>query len=487
MSPKAGEAVRRPPNWLWAAASALGLALVVWQVVTAGSWLDEYWQLWISGASASDLGSRLAADTHPPWFNLLVRPIVLATGGAIVPARLISLILALAALGAGLWRISGLERTLRWRILLLIVASAGAVGMSHLALSFRAYVWLLSLAALQSALLAALALRRPVPLLLAAIVTAASVAIHYVHAAGAIAIALVSLAVAWRDNKPAFRAILAGLTIGVALDLATGLFQLPYWRSNFDVNWIAQSGGGGAMRSFAALLADFLMCNVIAAAMLAVGLIARRSRSVLILLAPIPVALVGWLIIDAAASALVPRYMASATSLLAVAAAVAWSELAMKPAVEALLAVLAALQPLSTMILRPPVAGWEAGAGIAADVTRGCPEARLYAVSPWRFRGSPDSNTERFEDPVIGFGYRKVGSAYGLKPEFVTGPTTVDLGSCPAIVWIESAHGIETAAPEKILRHGQLRLPASAITKVVATPNGAVLLISPADRLQPRP
>jgi hypothetical protein len=107
-------------------------------------------------------------------------------------------------------------------------------------------------------------------------------------------------------------------------------------------------------------------------------------------------------------------------------------------------------------------------------------------VSAWRFRGHPDSNQERFEDPVIAFGYRKVGAAYGLNPQFVTRPTTIMLGNCPAMVWTEAAHGIESVPPEAILRHAQLQLPAPAKARVVATPNGGVLLISPADRLQPR-
>ena len=80
---------------------------------------------------------------------------------------------------------------------------------------------------------------------------------------------------------------------------------------------------------------------------------------------------------------------------------------------------------------------------------------RLH-VSPWRFRDHPGSKAERFEDPVIDFGYRKVGQAYGLRPQFVTSPTTLALGECPAIVWIEAAHGIAAVAPETILRHAQL-------------------------------
>ena len=88
---------------------------------------------------------------------------------------------------------------------------------------------------------------------------------------------------------------------------------------------------------------------------------------------------------------------------------------------------------------------------------------------------------ERFEDPVIASGYRKVGKAFGLNPSFVTGPTTINLDRCPAIIWAESAHGIELAPPEAILRHAQLSLPERAKARIVATPNGAVVLISPAN------
>jgi hypothetical protein len=475
----AGEQLRRSPDWIFAAAAAVALATVIWLVVASGSWLDEYWQLWISGAPTSELVARLSNDAHPPWFNLFARAIVLVTGGELIPARLISLAAAVALLGVGLSRIGGLDRTLRWRMFLLIVASAGAVGMAGLAPSFRAYVWLIALSALQAALLAALILKRPVPLVLAGLVTTASIAVHYIHAAGAISIAVVSVGLAWKTNRPAARAVLIGLAVGIALDLATGLVQLPRGHALYDVNWIAQSGGGGAFRTLAAVATDFVVCNAVAAVMLAVGLVARRSKAALLLLAPIPLAVIGWLILDASAPILLPRYMASVTALLATAAAVSWAELALAPGVDAAVALLAALQPLAGSFVRPPLAGWEAGARVAANVTRTCPEARLYAVSPWRFRDRPGSRMEQFEDPVIASAYRKVGKAFGLNPSFVTGPTTIHLGHCPAIIWVESAHGIESVPPEAVLRHAQLRLAEPAKARVVPTPNGAVLLISP--------
>jgi hypothetical protein len=468
-------------------ACGIGLLLVVRYVASSGTWLDEYWQLWISGAPSGQLMVRLAADAHPPWFNLFARPIVAMTGGAIVPARILNLFGATAVLGVGLWRLRGLDPALRWRIALLLLASGGAVGMTGLAASFRSYPWLLVLAGLQAALLTAILLRRPIRAPEAAIITATSISLHYVHAAGAIAIAAVCVIAAWRTDRKASYAIAAGLIVGIALDIATGFMQLPHWRANFDVNWIGQAGGGGAFASLSSVGVDFLAGSFVASALLAVGLIARRSKTALLVLAPIPLAMIGWLILDARAPLLVPRYLASITALLATAAAVGWWELALGPVVNAAVAFLAALQPLATSVIRPPLPGWEPGARIAQSITRSCAQSQLYAISAWRFRDQPDSKTARFENSVVGFAYQQVGARFGLEPHFVTGPTTVKFDGCPAIVWIESAHRIEHVPVDVILRRAQLAFPTAARVRIVPTPNGGVLLISSADRLQPAP
>lgn len=467
-------------------AGTIALLLVVLQVVRSGTWLDEYWQLWVSGAPAAAFSHRLATDAHPPWFNLFARLILLVTGPAVVPARVVNLAAASAALGCGLWRIRDLDAGLRWRIGLLVLASGGAVGMTDLAASFRSYPWLLVFAGLQSALLAAILLKRQVPPLLAAAVTAASISIHYVHAAAGIAIAMVSIAAAWRTDRQAVRPILGGLVAGVLLDLVTGLMQLPHWRSTFDVNWIAEAGGGGVAGTLAAVGIAFVTGNLVATALILVGLVSRRSNTALVVLAPIPLAILGWAILDAAAPMLAPRYLASITAILATGAAVGWWELGLALRADAALALLAALQPLASSIARPPLQGWEVGARIAQRAAANCAGARVYAVSAWRFRDRPESRTAKFENPVIGFAYAQVGHRFGLDPQFVRRRATVDFDRCPAIVWIEAGHGIEAYPASIILRHAQLTLPRTAHVRVVPTPNGAVLLLSPADRLQRR-
>src|SRR5437588_4888302 len=204
------------PLWIPAAAAALALALVVRYVVASGTWLDEYWQYWISGSPSAALVQRLVADTHPPWFNLLGRAIIALTGSAVVASRLVDLLLVTSVLAGGLYALRGLAADLRWRIFLLLVASGGAVGLAALAASFRVYPWLLALAGLQAAILLAIVLRRSAPAALAGIVTAASVGLHYGHAAGAITIALVTIPSCWRgDDRRVGWAVAIGLSVGV--------------------------------------------------------------------------------------------------------------------------------------------------------------------------------------------------------------------------------------------------------------------------------
>lgn len=470
----------RPPL-VFVIACALAAALVVRYMLMSGTWLDEYWQLWISAAPAGDMPARLAADAHPPWFNLLARIILSATASSIPSARLANFGLASIALAAGLMRIKQLAPGTRWGMWLLVVASGGIAGMTELAASLRVYPWLLALAALQAAMLLAVAKRGSVPAVLAAVVTATSVGLHYVHAIGAIAIALVTLAVAGRQS-PAFRAIAVGLIAGVALDLVCGLVQLPHWRANFDVNWIG-ANGGGAVQGFAQLATSLLLLNPVSAVLVAAGL-ARRRRSTLLLIAPLTIALVGWVVLDAAAPVIVPRYLASATALLATAAAASWAELDVGPALSSAIAVLAALQPLMSSMQRPPLPGWEVGARLAASVQRSCPGTVVYAVSSWRFRDHPDSRTAAFEKPVEQLAYARVGARFAVHPKFVSGPTGIAPGGCPVVLWMEAAHGVDRLAPAVVLRRAQIELGAAAKARSIPTPNGALLLISRADRLQ---
>ena len=58
---------------------------------------------------------------------------------------------------------------------------------------------------------------------LAAAVTALSIVLHYVHAAGAIAIALVTLALAWRrGERRVLHGVGAGLAAGILIDKERG-------------------------------------------------------------------------------------------------------------------------------------------------------------------------------------------------------------------------------------------------------------------------
>jgi hypothetical protein len=475
------------PLWILACAAALALMLVVRYVATSGTWLDEYWQYFISGSPSGSLVPRLVADTHPPWFNLLGRTIIGLTGRSVVASRLVDLLLVASVLGGGLCVLRGLAADVRWRIFLLLVASGGAVGLAALAASFRVYPWLLALAGLQAAILLAIVLRRSAPAALAGIVTAASVGLHYGHAAGAIAIALVTIALCWREgDRRVGWAVASGLTVAVIADFGFALVQSPHWQANANVSWIADNPGG-AWSAFAAVLVDYAIFNLLALLLLVLAIMRGSARPIAWLLAPLPLAFAAWLVLDAAKPIIVPRYLPSVTAILAVAAAFGWHELRLRRGVDVLAAAVIALQPLIFAWARPPLPGWEVGARMAAAITRQCPEAQLYAVPASRFRDNPDSPLAHFELPVFGLGYASVGREFGLQPQYVTAPALIRESRCPAILWMEAAHGVEHASPEAVLRRAQLQAPAGVSARFVPTPNGALLLISSADRLQRRP
>lgn len=462
---------------------AIGLLFVVFYVLRSGTWLDDYWQLWISGAPNGLLVTRLVGDQHPPWFNLFGRIIVAITGGNIWYARSVNLAAAVAALAIGLRAIPELEAALRWRIFLLVVTSAGLIGLTDLAATFRVYPWLLVLAALQGAFLLAIADRREVRGSTAALVTTLSIALHYAHAIGAIAIATVTIFIAWRRKQyKSAGCVASGMILATLIDLAVAFVQLPQWSNNFDVNWIGQRDFH-SWSLLSALLTNYLMFNLVAAVLILMALLWGDGKRMLLVLAPIPLALAVWLLFDAFRPILVPRYLASICALFSVAAAVGWTDLRLRSPASAAIALLAAFQPLFYALLSPPRAGLEEGARIAGAITSGCPQARTYGIPAWRFRDRPDSKTARFESPVMEFAYSKVGRSYGIRPQIVSAPTRIALGGCPLIVWMDTAKGIDRVPAAVVLRHAQLEVAGPFAGRFEPTENGAVLLITQPDRL----
>ena len=481
-------AQRRSRTFSWELAWVLiscgiGLLFVALYLLKSGTWLDDYWQLWISGSPDRLLVTRLVGDQHPPWFNLFGRINVAVTGGNIWSARAVNFAAAVTALAIALRAIPQLEAPLRWRIFLLVISSAGLIGLTDLAATFRVYPWLLVLAALQGAFLLAIADRREVSGWLVALVTTLSIALHYAHAIGAIAIAVVTISIAWRCKQYRSAAwVAAAMIVATLLDFAVAFLQLPHWANNFDVNWIAQRDVH-SWGLLAELLTNYLMFNLVAGVLILIALVRGEGRRALFALAPLPLALAVWLLFDAFRPILVPRYLASICGLFSVAAAAGWTDLRLRSPANGAIAILAAFQPLFYALLSPPRAGLEEGARIAGAITRGCPQARTYAVPAWRFRDRPDSKTARFESPVMGFAYSEVGSHYGLRPQIVSAPMRLALGRCPLIIWMDTAKGIDRVPIAVVLKHAQLEVSGPYVGRFEPTENGAMLLITRLDRL----
>jgi hypothetical protein len=318
-----------------------------------------------------------------------------------------------------------------------------------------------------------------------AVITAASVGTHYGHAAGAIAIALVTIARSWRDNRALAWTVAIGVGAGALCDVGFALVQMPHWQAHSNVGW-AEKGPGAALSSFAAVFTDDLLFNFVAALLVVLAAARGAPRPLGWMLAPLVLAGIAWLVLSPVMP-IVPRYLPSTAAILAVAGALAWQELRLHPALDAGVALMIALQPLVFGWARPPLPGWEVGARAAAAIVHDCPETAVYAIPAGRFSNDPDGALSRFETPVINLAYTRVGQKLGLSPQTVTSPTRIRASRCPAIVWMESAHGIERVPPAAVLRRARLEPPADSKTRFIPTPNGALLLISSADRLQRQP
>ncbi|MEO7787667.1 MAG: hypothetical protein ABIR77_07600 [Sphingomicrobium sp.] len=467
------------------------LLLVARRAALSGSWLDEYWQLWISRApDAATLFARIAADAHPPWFNLLARPISALTGGSLPGARLLSIALAVALAALGLTRLARSEAQGRARLLYLLaglfvlglVAAGDPLGA---AASFRSYPWLIALTLLQGALLLQVArgTARPVAPASAALLTAAATMFHYVHAVAAISIALVTLACALRrGQRRTAVAIAAGLAAGVLLQVTTGLIQLPQWRLHNDHSWITAAGISGA-GVIGEVVGTWFLLNLPATIVLALAAVRRQlPREAFWVLAPIPLAAAVWLVMGQVTPVLVDRYAVAIPILLSLAAAAAADRLLVTPQARAIVALLLFLNLALSDFGRPLTAGWEPeAAAIAAERAR-CPSTQVLATSHWNLGAARASRAAAFEAPVAHSAYATIGRRFDFEPTIVAPdrPVTIAPGACPTILWIEHVSDLDAIGPDRILALSGVIAPRGTQVRLIKGENGGLLRIDPA-------
>jgi hypothetical protein len=463
-------------------------SLLLWRSAASGSWLDEYWQMYVSLAPADGtLARRLLADVHPPWFNLAARPLLQASGGLLAPARTASAALALLFLTLGLARLARSDgqsnRAIYGYFWLLVVGMAGPAGLADMATSMRIYPWLIGLSSLQAAILYQLATNRLAARdhWIAVIATTASISLHYVHAVGAIAIALVSIAAAWRRDPPAARMLVGAAALGIMLDIACGLIQLPHWRLHNDVNWIAVSGKT-AMSTLRAGITAHLIFNAIAMASIPAGLVVKSNRIVTAwLAAPILIAVVTWTAMDSVIPMIALRYTVSIFVMLALLGAAALASLRPRWLLELAVVSLVVVEFGYYATYLGPIGGWEDGARIISARLRACPSSKVYVASHWQFDAYAASNAAAFESPVELFGQQHLAARFGFRVEAVPAGTSVRpaSGVCQTLVWIVQRSDLAMRDPRWTVARAGLVVAVDMPISTTSVENGVILAIGP--------
>jgi hypothetical protein len=464
------------------------LAVVGHQIIEAGAWLDEFWQYWISGAQTiHELFGRLAGDPHPPFFNIAARGVIVLAGENFVTARLLSTGLALVTLTIGLVALARSEADdVNMRVYsafwLFVVGMAGPVGLIELAASFRSYPWIIALAALQTALLFRVLDRESVSFspIAAGAITYCAIVLHYVGAIPAIAIAVVSAFAAWQSGSLRHaKVFLAAATLGALTLFATVLWQMPHWATTMDFNWIESTGVTGVSQLLDTLW-QYVTFNPFPIALILLGISrGAYNRRTMLVFAPIPLAIVVVLIVDAITPVLNGRYLIAILIVFALAAALALRRVPSSGLLWPAMAVAVMAQAGLHVWLRPPIAGWDAAAQKVAGIVSTCPGTRVYSASHWLFTAGSDSGVARRESQVVRFGHEMMGRRYGYSPLFLTGNTQVLMspGPCPTLLVIEHAGGLAQIGADSILKKAGLALPSGAQVRMFDFRNGVLIRI----------
>ena len=464
----------------------LAVAVVIARAVLADSWLDEYWQLWISGAPRDELGGRLLADTHPPWFNLLARAILFLAGGSLETARVVSLIGALGLLIAGTARLSRFEQG--WTAkrvylfaLMFILVAGGPLSIGQLGDSFRSYPWIIAVSGLQSLYLLQIAQGRAVDrnASFMAVLTIASVSLHLVHAVGAIAIALATVACALQSGQRRAALFVGGaMLVGIFIDLSVVYFQSVQWALHNDYNWIGHSGVS-AMMVFAesakrTFLGSFVMTFIILAAIVT----SRLQPSDIWIVIPFPIAVLTWILLDRITPIIVDRYICSMLTLFCILSAAALDRLNPSHLLTIFTGMITIVHSAANLAIDPPRRSWDSRARLIESEVTKCPGARVYAASAWLFTAGRGTRAAAFEDPVMRFAYQRFAPRGGFPLTYLDGihASTIGYSVCPTILWVDHAPGIAQNSVDDVLKVVKLNRVPGLVVRRADSPDASVLM-----------
>jgi hypothetical protein len=417
-----------------------------------GPWLDEFWTIELSDSHKgliSLIRGGWLHDSHPPVFNAWATLLTSLGVTSIPAARLVSNLPAAALMIVATWRLSRrmAEQAAFGSILLLLVLSLPEVIEAFA--TYRSYFW-------QAAALATLVLiarhvvstrvdldaRTDVDLaVIAALVTAASIGLHYIGGLfGGLLATAIALCARHRGLQRWAVLMFAMTGASSAFIGVSVLLQAPNWATDFDHSWI-DLPGLEAMGVPVTLAVGAIIHNPVPLA----GLWTRRHKrdgSERPFIAMVGGVLIAGIVIVLAAHAFKPiivdRYLIAVPVLVCALMAVPAARLAldgMPFGLLVLVSVAVAAGPLVHSGIKPK---WREGAQTIAAIVADCPTTQVFAASGWAIGPAAQTQTARREDPVFARAYRLLADRrYAVQFIGQNGTAYAAPGACPVLLWFE--------------------------------------------------
>jgi hypothetical protein len=478
------------PILLWFVLAAAALAAAA---TFRGVWLDELWSLILSDPSQSPAAmlGRWLNDAHPLLPNAAYHIVLAIEPERIGWQRLLLNLPALLFFLAGsfvfLRRTAGPRSFHVVTAMLILSLQAFASGFSE----FRTYAWQLCAAGLVAQLAHFLttgggAARPDVPSrVVGALAVLVAISLHYVGGLiASIPVALLLLHLFRLRAWTWFWTLALAAGVGWVLMLIQAAVQIPNLQRNIDVSWISTTSLQ-ALTMFGATAGALLIANPVAAlfALLDRNRAWALERHYLVL---IGASLIGsaalLLLLNAVKPVVIDRYLVGWQALLVGGvAALCCRAIASSTLRSWIFGGVAAIACLAVSVHYASSPNWHATRDYLATTARHCPEARIFAMNPWRV-AARGSRVEAFEGEAFAFGYRRLARRAGFAVTMLPDDMTVLPVSpgCPTLLWVENA-GPDNQ-PRDVLRAAGLLVPPGTRLGMFRGRSGFVLIA-----IQPQP
>jgi hypothetical protein len=278
--------------------------------------------------------------------------------------------------------------------------------------------------------------------LIAVLATGGSIGLHYIGGLfGGLLAGVIGLCALARGHRRWAALMLTTAGLASLFVVAAALLQARQWAVDLDHSWIDTVGLEALAVPFA-LAAGAVCQNPVPLAGLWRGRHLQEGSQGLFLAMIVAVLAVGIAIVMAInvyKPIMVDRYLYSVPVLVCAIMAVPAARFAHDRPLFGLFALVAVAMAVSPQVRSGIEPLWQESAQTIAQITAGCPSARVIAASGWALGPAAETRTALREDAIFRRAYSSLAQQYGYTVQFVgqNGSAQGILGPCPLLLWFE--------------------------------------------------